>query len=113
MADLGFWAIAADDPGHLALIEADGRETSAGDLLAAGNQVARGLQALGLQKGDVVAALLPNTRGMVELALNGLSERGVVSLDEERTAAMVSNLMVVLCGDQPPSPIVNAGSLYT
>jgi hypothetical protein len=50
---------------------------------------------------------------MVELALNGLSERGVVSLDEERTAAMVSNLMVVLCGDQPPSPIVNAGSLYT
>ena len=69
MADLGFWAIAADDPGHLALIEADGRETSAGDLLAAGNQVARGLQALGLQKGDVVAALLPNTREMVELAL--------------------------------------------
>src|SRR5436305_6758343 len=69
MADLGFWAIAAGDPGHLALVEADGRETSAGDLLAGGNQAARGLQALGLQKGDVVAALLPNRREMVELAL--------------------------------------------
>src|SRR5437588_1731663 len=69
MADLGFWAIAADDPGYLALVEADGRETSAGDLLAGGNQVARGLQAMGLQKGDVVAALLPNRREMVELVL--------------------------------------------
>src|SRR5256886_405131 len=69
MADLGFWAIAADDPGHVALVEADGRETSAGDLLAGANQVARGLQALGLQRGDVVAALLPNRREMVELAL--------------------------------------------
>ena len=69
MADLGFWAIAADDPGHLALVEADGRETSAGDLLAGGNQVARGLQAMGLQRGDVVSALLPNRREMVELVL--------------------------------------------
>src|SRR3954470_1713209 len=69
MADLGFWAIAADDPGMLALVEADGRETSAGDLLASGNRVARGLQALGLQKGDVIAALLPNRREMVELVL--------------------------------------------
>ena len=69
MADLGFWAIAADDPGHLALVEADGRETSAGDLLAGANQVARGLQAAGLEKGDAVAALLPNEREMIELAL--------------------------------------------
>ena len=68
------------------------------------------------QANAVVAArsrIVEGAVGMVELALNGLSERGVVSLDEERTAAMVSNLMVVLCGDQPPSPIVNAGSLYT
>jgi SPFH domain/Band 7 family protein len=50
--------------------------------------------------------------GMVEMALTRLTENGVVSLDEERTAAMVSNLMVVLCGDQPASPIVNAGSIY-
>jgi regulator of protease activity HflC (stomatin/prohibitin superfamily) len=50
--------------------------------------------------------------GMVEMALDRLSERNIVDLDEERKAAMVSNLLVVLCGDQPPSPIVNAGSLY-
>jgi hypothetical protein len=51
--------------------------------------------------------------GMVEMALNRLNEGGVVSLDEERTASMVSNLMVVLCSDQPASPVVNTGSLYT
>ncbi len=51
--------------------------------------------------------------GMVELALNRLAENEVVELDEERKASMVSNLLVVLCGDQPPSPVVNAGSLYT
>ena len=51
--------------------------------------------------------------GMVELALSRLTEDGVVSLDEERTAAMVSNLMVVLCSDQPASPIVNTGTLYS
>jgi len=68
------------------------------------------------QANAVVAArsrIVEGALGMVELALNRLTENGVVSLDEERTAAMVSNLMVVLCGDQPPSPVVNAGSLYT
>ena len=68
------------------------------------------------QANAVVAArsrIVEGAVGMVEMALNRLTENGVVSLDEERTAAMVSNLMVVLCGDQPPSPVVNAGSLYT
>jgi len=68
------------------------------------------------QANAVVAArsrIVEGAVGMVELALNRLTENGVVSLDEERTASMVSNLMVVLCGDQPASPIVNAGSLYT
>ena len=68
------------------------------------------------QANAVVAArsrIVEGAVGMVELALNRLTENGVVSLDEERTAAMVSNLMVVLCGDQPPTPIVNTGSLYT
>ncbi len=67
------------------------------------------------QANAVVAArtrIVEGAVGMVELALGRLSESGVVALDEERTAAMVSNLMVVLCGDQPPSPIVNTGSLY-
>ena len=48
---------------------------------------------------------------MVESALIALSERNVVTLDDERKAAMVSNLLVVLCSDQPTSPVVNAGSL--
>jgi len=68
------------------------------------------------QANAVVAArsrIVEGAVGMVELALNRLTEDGVVSLDEERTASMVSNLMVVLCGDQPPSPVVNTGTLYT
>ncbi len=51
--------------------------------------------------------------GMVEMALDALSKRNVVQLDEERKAAMVSNLLVVLCGDRSPQPVVNTGSLYT
>ena len=42
-----------------------------------------------------------------------LNERGIVELDEERKAAMVSNLLVVLCADQPASPVVNTGTLYS
>ena len=64
----------------------------------------------------VVAArsqIVEGAVGMVDMALARLDERGIVELDEERKAAMVSNLMVVLCGDQPASPIVNTGSLYT
>lgn len=51
--------------------------------------------------------------GMVELALDKLAEKEVVELDEERKAAMVSNLLVVLCGDQNTQPVVNTGSLYS
>jgi regulator of protease activity HflC (stomatin/prohibitin superfamily) len=68
------------------------------------------------QASAVVAArsrIVEGAVGMVELALQRLAEDEVVDLDEERKASMVSNLLVVLCGDQPPSPIVNAGSLYT
>ncbi|MEP7303029.1 MAG: SPFH domain-containing protein [Caldimonas sp.] len=50
--------------------------------------------------------------GMVEMALNALAERGVVQLDDERRAAMVSNLLVVLCSDHDATPVVNTGTLY-
>jgi hypothetical protein len=50
--------------------------------------------------------------GMVEMALEKLSEKGIVDLDEERKAAMVSNLLVVLCGDKHVQPVVNTGTLY-
>ena len=51
--------------------------------------------------------------GMVEMALNGLAEKGLVQLDDERRAAMVSNLLVVLCSDHDAQPVVNTGTLYT
>ncbi|MET7000860.1 SPFH domain-containing protein [Chitinophaga defluvii] len=50
--------------------------------------------------------------GMVEMALSKLSEKGIVALDEERKAAMVSNLLVVLCGESKVSPVVNTGTLH-
>jgi hypothetical protein len=49
---------------------------------------------------------------MVEMALEQLSAKGVVELDDERRATMVSNLMVVLCGERDTQPVVNTGSLY-
>ena len=51
--------------------------------------------------------------GMVELALQMLSKKGIVQLDEEKKAAMVSNLMVVLCGEKAATPVLNTGTLYT
>jgi regulator of protease activity HflC (stomatin/prohibitin superfamily) len=68
------------------------------------------------QANAVVAArarIVEGATGMVEMALARLDERRIVELDEERKAAMVSNLMVVLCAEQPASPVVNAGTLYT
>lgn len=63
----------------------------------------------------VVAArqtLVEGAVGMVEMALDSLSRKGVVELDAERRAAMVSNLMVVLCGERDTQPVVNTGTLY-
>ncbi len=63
----------------------------------------------------IVAArqtLVEGAVGMVDMALALLSEKGVVELDDERKAAMVSNLMVVLCGERDTQPVVNTGSLY-
>ncbi|NEB04491.1 SPFH domain-containing protein [Streptomyces sp. SID13726] len=67
------------------------------------------------QAGAVVAArrqIVEGAVGMVEEALARISERDIVELDEERKAAMVSNLMVVLCGDRAPQPVLNTGTLY-
>ncbi len=50
--------------------------------------------------------------GMVQLALEQLSKKGIVDLDEEKKAAMVSNLMVVLCGEKSAQPVLNTGTLY-
>ncbi|HUA58506.1 MAG TPA: SPFH domain-containing protein [Verrucomicrobiae bacterium] len=67
------------------------------------------------QANAIIAArqrIVEGAVGMVEMALEQLSAKHVVELDEERKAAMVSNLLVVLCGDRDPQPVVNAGTLY-
>ncbi|MEW2085470.1 SPFH domain-containing protein [Streptomyces sp. NPDC005283] len=67
------------------------------------------------QAGAVVAArrqIVDGAVGMVEAALARIAEQDIVELDTERKAAMVSNLMVVLCGDRAPQPVLNTGSLY-
>ncbi|MBN7819710.1 SPFH domain-containing protein [Bowmanella yangjiangensis] len=71
-----------------------------------------------LQRQQASAIVAARTRivegavGMVEMALDKLREKDVVELDEERKAVMVSNLLVVLCGDKHTQPVINAGSLY-
>ena len=69
------------------------------------------------QQADAVVAarfrIVEGAVGMVESALEHLEKGGKVNLDDERKAAMVSNLMVVLCGDHSVQPVVNTGTLYT
>lgn len=67
------------------------------------------------QAGAIIAArqrIVEGAVGMVEMALDMLSRRDIVALDNERKAAMVSNLLVVLCGDRSTQPIVNTGTIY-
>ena len=72
-----------------------------------------------LQRQQAAAIIAARTRivegavTMVHMALEQLAEKGVVQLDEERKAAMVSNLLVVLCGERGTQPIVNTGTLYS
>ena len=61
---------------------------------------------------DARAMIVDGAVGMVKMALDKLNEDGIVDLDEERKAAMVSNLLVVLCGNHDAQPVVNSGSLY-
>ena len=71
-----------------------------------------------LQRQQATAIVAARTKivegavGMVEMALEMLSRKGIVDLDEEKKAAMVSNLMVVLCGERGAQPVLNTGSLY-
>jgi regulator of protease activity HflC (stomatin/prohibitin superfamily) len=67
------------------------------------------------QAGAIIAArqrIVEGAVGMVEMALEMLSKRDIVTLDNERKAAMVSNLLVVLCGDRSTQPIINTGTIY-
>ena len=61
---------------------------------------------------DARAMIVDGAVSIVEMALNKLNENNIVELDEERKAAMVSNLLVVLCSNRDTQPVVNSGSLY-
>ena len=67
------------------------------------------------QAGAIIAArqkIVEGAVGMVEMALDMLSQKSIVTLDEDRKAAMVSNLLVVLCGDRNTQPVINTGTIY-
>jgi regulator of protease activity HflC (stomatin/prohibitin superfamily) len=67
------------------------------------------------QAGAIIAArqrIVEGAVGMVEMALDLLSKKSIIQLDEERKAAMVSNLLVVLCGDRNTQPVINTGTIY-
>jgi regulator of protease activity HflC (stomatin/prohibitin superfamily) len=67
------------------------------------------------QAGAIIAArqrIVEGAVGMVEMALDMLSKKSIIQLDEERKAAMVSNLLVVLCGDRNTQPVINTGTIY-
>ena len=67
------------------------------------------------QASAIVAARFKIVEGavsMVEMALDELGKKGIVQLDEDKKATMVSNLMVVLCGDKEATPVVNTGTIY-
>jgi len=67
------------------------------------------------QAGAIVAArqkIVEGAVGMVEMALDMLSQKSIITLDEDRKAAMVSNLLVVLCGDRSTQPVINTGTIY-
>jgi long-chain acyl-CoA synthetase len=72
MGDLGFWALAQEDPGYLALVTPEGEDVTSGELLGRANQLVHALRAQGLGEGDVVATLLPNGAEMIEIYLAAL-----------------------------------------
>ena len=72
MGDLGFWALAQEDPDYLALVTPEGDEMTAGELLGRANQLVHALRAQGFEAGDVVATLLPNGAEMIEVYLAAL-----------------------------------------
>src|SRR4051794_17119385 len=67
LSNIGFWRLAQEEPARIAVIDAEGRPTTRGELLAAANRVVHGLRARGVRRGDTVAAVLGNEVAMLEL----------------------------------------------
>ena len=79
---MGFWKYAQEDPGYLAIVDPDGTEHAAGDVLARANQVVHALRALGLKQGDTVAAVLPNGSHPMHVYLAALQAGFVLRADQ-------------------------------
>ena len=77
---MGFWKYAQEDPGYLAVVDPDGTEHAAGDVLARANQVVHALRALGMKRGDAVAAVLPNGSDPMHIYLAALQAGFYLSL---------------------------------
>jgi long-chain acyl-CoA synthetase len=94
MSDYGFWNLAQRDPSHLALVTPDGRELTAGALLARANRLTHGLRALGLGVGDVLAAVVPNGAPMIEAYL-GATQAGMylVPINHHLTASEIAYIL--------------------
>jgi long-chain acyl-CoA synthetase len=94
MGDLGFWALAQEDPDYLALVTPEGDEVRGGELLAHSNQLVHALRAQGVQPGDVVATLLPNGTEMIEIYLATM-EAGLylVPINHHLVAAEVAYIL--------------------
>jgi long-chain acyl-CoA synthetase len=106
MSEQGFWNIAAQDPEHLALVDPEERRITAGELLAASNRLVHGLRARGMQRGDVVATVLPNGLPMIEVYL-AAAQAGfyLVPINHHLTASEVAYIVQdsgakVFVGDQ-------------
>ncbi|MBP1685513.1 MAG: Long-chain-fatty-acid--CoA ligase FadD13 [Deltaproteobacteria bacterium] len=94
MSELGFWKVAQEQPTHLALVGPDGKQYTAGALLAAANQLVHGLRRLGLKQGDVVAMVLPNCAPLIELYL-AIAQAGwyLVPINHHLTASEIAYIV--------------------
>ncbi len=94
MSEYGFWNLAQSDPEHVALIDPDGRQVTAGALLAAANQIVHGLRARGLTQGDCVATVLPNGAAMIEMYLAaGQAGWYLTPINHHLTAAEIAYIL--------------------
>src|SRR5256885_14599517 len=94
---MGFWKYAQEDPGYIAIVDPDGTEHAAGEVLARANQVVHALRSLGLPRGDTVAAVLPNGSHPMHIYLAAL-QAGWYQLPINQPPAAAED------ADNPPEP---------
>ena len=115
MTGIGFWKLAQEDDKHVAIVDADGREITAGELLRASNQLVHGLRALGLKRGDAIAVMLKNEPAFLELFL-AATQAGfyITPINSHLTASEVAYIVqdceakALFCCDRTGDPCWHA-----